>query len=398
MVRDTVPSILRVPASEDGEAIQFLGKAWAQLGEVDAGNGGSDDTERTADTIRGERFGVERIVMARAALCPDENALNVFGGLASVGHGSRRIEEGADGKPGRGSGCMLQPLATVDRQGVLGIGRMKQGPWAGIRSIQLHAILRGRDACVTSEGDGTHTSGVVGKWGRKRSIGRGRARIRLVNSFQRLNPDLNLARKGGFRKFRLGLVGLRATCAVDRRQASQGGRGRLGRIGGGGLVIERRWYWGERKRVPCKNPCIDGLAANELFLDEAFHPIFGHAAVPETFGVDDEDGSSLAYAEAAGFGSEAGVGSGRQGDLSILEDAFEFAPCGFTSFLRAAGIADAEKDVADEVTDFEFCGDGLQWGHDRNREWRGLKTGGTRLELKNETVALIVDDFPCGYT
>lgn len=116
------------------------------------------------------------------------------------------------------------------------------------------------------------------------------------------------------------------------------------------------------------------MAADELFFDEAFDAIFGHATVPESFGVDDQDGAPLADTKAVGFGTKTGVGTGRQGDLSVLEDALEPAPCGVTGILSAAGVSDAEEDVANEVADFEICGDGLQWVHDQYSECRGLKT------------------------
>ncbi len=65
---------------------------------------------------------------------------------------------------------------------------------------------------------------------------------------------------------------------------------------------------------------------NDLLVDEAFDAVFGHAGVPESFGVNHEDWASLADSQAVDFGSVACVGPGGEGKILFLEKGFEFRP------------------------------------------------------------------------
>jgi hypothetical protein len=77
MVSHTVASVLGVPTTHDREPVEFFRHARAEFGEVDAGNGGFDHTERATHAVRGEGFWIERIVVACATLGPDEDAIDL---------------------------------------------------------------------------------------------------------------------------------------------------------------------------------------------------------------------------------------------------------------------------------------------------------------------------------
>lgn len=64
VIGDPMPCILRVPAAQKREAFHFFGHAGAQFGEVHTGNGRLDHTQRAANAVRGERLGIEGIVVA----------------------------------------------------------------------------------------------------------------------------------------------------------------------------------------------------------------------------------------------------------------------------------------------------------------------------------------------
>jgi len=99
---------------------------------------------------------------------------------------------------------------------------------------------------------------------------------------------------------------------------------------------------------------------NDLLVDEAFDAVFGHTGVPESFGIDHEDGSTFADSQAVDFGSIACVRSGGEGQFPFFEEVFQFGPGGASLLSRAAGFADAQEDVAGVFPDLEILGDGGQ--------------------------------------
>jgi hypothetical protein len=96
---------------------------------------------------------------------------------------------------------------------------------------------------------------------------------------------------------------------------------------------------------------LDGVAVDEVLLDDFFGVAGVDEAVPDGFGVDDEDGAVLALVEAAGF-VDADFAFEAGGFDGVLEGAFEF----FAVVIGAAGtgggavaFVEADEDVVFEV-------------------------------------------------
>ena len=96
-----------------------------------------------------------------------------------------------------------------------------------------------------------------------------------------------------------------------------------------------------------KAEALDGTAVDEMLLDDLLGVVGGGEAVPDGFGVDDEDGAVLALVEAAGFvDADAVLEAG--GFDGILEGAAKF----LAVFVAAAGagggivaLVEADEDM-----------------------------------------------------
>jgi hypothetical protein len=117
-----------------------------------------------------------------------------------------------------------------------------------------------------------------------------------------------------------------------------------------------------RQRIPGKNPLFDRAPLNNLLFDKAFDAIFRHPGIPQAFGVDDQDGATLAYTEAFHFGAVACVGPDCEGEIPRFENVLQFRPSGATLVGRATAIADAQQDMSREFPDLQLLGDGCQAG------------------------------------
>jgi hypothetical protein len=99
----------------------------------------------------------------------------------------------------------------------------------------------------------------------------------------------------------------------------------------------------------------DGVAGEEVFLDDAFEDFGGAGVVPGAFGVDDGDGAVDADLEAIGLGAvDEGVGAG---EFEFLEAALEVIPGGDAFLLVAAlglGLVSAEEDMAFDFFDAQI--------------------------------------------
>lgn len=100
--------------------------------------------------------------------------------------------------------------------------------------------------------------------------------------------------------------------------------------------------------IAAEDEFLDGLAADEVLVDDAGEDFGGGAAVPDAFGVDDGDGALIAQAEAVGLGAvDAGLGA---------EALFEELPGAEAFFAGAAlglGLIGAQEDVTAQGADAE---------------------------------------------
>ena len=74
VVGGPVTAILGVVAANDAELVSLLGEERQMLGDADAGQRGRNRSEFAANLCGCIRFGIERVVMARAALHPKQDA------------------------------------------------------------------------------------------------------------------------------------------------------------------------------------------------------------------------------------------------------------------------------------------------------------------------------------
>ena len=73
-----VRAVLRIPAPQHGEPLQPGGHVRTNFGELHAGNRRVDRPELAAHAGRCVGLGIERVVMARAAVRPDQDAVDVL--------------------------------------------------------------------------------------------------------------------------------------------------------------------------------------------------------------------------------------------------------------------------------------------------------------------------------
>src|SRR5262249_46358361 len=76
---------LRVPASQDRIAVQFLREPRADVGEFDPRHGSVDDAEGAFDVCGGFGLRVERVMVTGAAEGPDEDAIDGTTGFPFCG-------------------------------------------------------------------------------------------------------------------------------------------------------------------------------------------------------------------------------------------------------------------------------------------------------------------------
>src|SRR5690349_19492891 len=65
--------------TDDGQLIGNLGQVGNDLAKLNSGDRGGNRTELAADFLGRIRLGVERLVMRRPAIHPDENAVDLLG-------------------------------------------------------------------------------------------------------------------------------------------------------------------------------------------------------------------------------------------------------------------------------------------------------------------------------
>src|SRR5262249_12494531 len=76
-VGSTVTAVHRVPAAKHRESSQFLCETRTDLAELHSGNSRVNDAKRTFDRGGSSGLGIERVVMARTAVRPDVDAVDV---------------------------------------------------------------------------------------------------------------------------------------------------------------------------------------------------------------------------------------------------------------------------------------------------------------------------------
>ena len=72
-------AVLGIPAAQDGKPLRLRGHVRTNLGKLHAGNRRVDRPELTANAGRRIRLGIERVMVARPAVRPDQNAVDVLG-------------------------------------------------------------------------------------------------------------------------------------------------------------------------------------------------------------------------------------------------------------------------------------------------------------------------------
>ena len=102
----------------------------------------------------------------------------------------------------------------------------------------------------------------------------------------------------------------------------------------------------------------DGLATDEMFLDDPLQYGWIALAIPRAFRVDDGNGAGLAHAKAVGLGAQNAV----VGEPQLDQTPLQVVPRHDRSLPIAAfrlGLVAAEEDVAPGNPDAKFLDDGV---------------------------------------
>ncbi len=136
-----------------------------------------------------------------------------------------------------------------------------------------------------------------------------------------------------------------------------------------------------RKWILKKGELFDDLVVDEMFLDDAFDDVGGGGSIPDSIGVDEENGSFDADAEAVGFGAEdttRAIGCGLI-QIEFDQSALEIIPgfeSGFLTTANGFSWVGANENVALDLLEGKFF-DALGEGG----VWHGLRStiGGQRM-------------------
>jgi len=112
LIGGPVTSIARIPATQQGKAIELLGHVGNDFCELDSRNRRVDNTEFTPYADRRFWLWIKRVVVTGAATRPDQYAVHV-GRVATLGSrlGSK---QGGQGKPQCAEASQLQETSTRD--------------------------------------------------------------------------------------------------------------------------------------------------------------------------------------------------------------------------------------------------------------------------------------------
>jgi hypothetical protein len=108
----------------------------------------------------------------------------------------------------------------------------------------------------------------------------------------------------------------------------------------------------------CDSEILDGLAADQMLLDDALEICLVTMSIPDSFRVDDGDGSFRTDPQAIGLRTE--YAALRVDESEFVEAFLEELPGFFLLTGRRAVAADTEKDVSLIVAEVQFGSDAFE--------------------------------------